>query len=277
MAEQKAIVEFLDRETSRIDELLERHSGMIDLLAEQRSATIERLARGKDLAGPVHNANEWMGEIPCQWEIGPVKRRAARIQTGTTPPTSESSYYENGDLPWYGPASFGTSLLLGEPMKLLHRSAISDGVARLFAAGSTFIITIGATLGKVGFIDKPSSANQQITAITFDPRFVIPKFAALQLKCLEPVLRGISPSSTLPILDQHEVGMLPLALPNLELQATIVSKIDQRCLEIDTMTTKVNESIGKLAEYRSALITASITGQIDVRNYRPQEAAALCQ
>lgn len=277
LTEQRAVADFLDRETARIDELRDAHKRVILLLAEQKSAIIEALARGKGLFDLIGSANDWLGQVPMRWEVLPLRRRAIRIQTGTTPPTSEESYYTDGEIPWYGPGSFGAALVLGEPVKLLHRSAIADGVARLFEAGSTFIVTIGATLGKVGYIEQDASANQQITAITFDPSRVFPKFAAFQLKILEPVLRGISPSSTLPILDQQEVGSLPLALPSLETQAKIVVDIEQECLKIAAMTTKAKESITKLTEYRSALISAAVTGEIDVRNYRPQEGAALCQ
>jgi hypothetical protein len=79
--------------------------------------------------------------------------------------------------------------VLTEPVKLIHQSAIEEGVARLFSAGATMVVTIGATIGKVSSIDRPASCNQQITVIEFDNRKVVPRFGCYQLKRMEEMLR----------------------------------------------------------------------------------------
>jgi type I restriction enzyme, S subunit len=101
--------------------------------------------------------------------------------------------------------------------------------------------------------------------VTFDTRTVYTKFGAYQLKRLEPILQGIAPSTTLPIFDQSEVGYLPFTAPSLEEQQAIVSFLDGAMTKIDAMIAKIREGIEKLKEYRTALISAAVTGKIDVQ------------
>jgi restriction endonuclease S subunit len=133
------------------------------------------------------------------------------------------------------------------------------------------IVTIGATLGKVGLLAEAASSNQQITAVVFSSDLVLPEFGAYQLKRLEPVLRAIAPSTTLPIMDQNEVGMLPLAAPSLSEQSAICAYLGHQTGTIDALMAKVEEAIERLQEYRTALISAAVTGKIDVRDTLAEE------
>jgi len=267
LPEQRSIAAFLDRETGRIDALLAKKERLIELLQEKRTALITRaVTKGLDPDVPMKDSGvEWLGEIPTGWKVMAVKRAALRIQTGTTPPTTEQLYYENGTVPWFGPGSFSDDIEISAPMKYLHESAIADGAARLFAGGSTMIVTIGATIGKVGLITSDASSNQQITAVTPDDRYVHERFLAYQLKRQEPLIRAIVPSTTLPIMDQQEVGYLPVALPLLEEQRAIAAFLDRETAKIDALVEKVRDAIDRLKEYRTALISAAVTGKIDVR------------
>ncbi len=206
---------------------------------------------------------EWLGEIPAHWETSSIKRFADRVQTGSTPPTAQVHYYEDGTVPWFGPGSFSTDLLLDKPVKLISNDAVHDGVARVFQAGSTMIVTIGATIGKVGYIETPASSNQQITGVTFDVGRVAPKFAAYQVKRLEPVLKGIAPNTTLPILDQHEVGNLPFCCPPFSEQQAIAAFLDRETAKIDKLIAKRERLIELLEEKRIALISRAVTKGLD--------------
>jgi type I restriction enzyme, S subunit len=202
---------------------------------------------------------DWLGDIPAHWDEIPVRRRAKRIQTGGTPPTAEERYYEEGTVPWYGPGSFDNQIAVSNPVKLLNASAVSEGAARVFAAGATMIVTIGATLGKVSSLINSGSCNQQITVIEFDERRVHPRFATYQLKRLEPVLRTIAPSATLPILDQGEIADIVLGLPPLPEQLAVAAFLDRETSRIDRLVEKKRELIERLKEKRTALISRTVT------------------
>jgi type I restriction enzyme S subunit len=267
LAEQGAIVAFLDRETAKIDSLVAKKERLIGLLQEKRAALIAHaVTKGLDPNVPMKDSGvEWLGEIPAHWEVPPLKRRAKRIQTGSTPATSEQKYYESGAIPWYGPGSFSDDLPLQKPVKFISDSAVVDGVARLFDAGTVAVVTIGATIGKVAYMAEPGSFNQQITGITFDLRRVTTKFGAYQLKSIEPTLRGTARNTTLPILDQEEVGYLPFLIPPQAEQQAIIASLDRETARIDLLVDKIREAIDRLKELRTALISAAVTGKIEVR------------
>lgn len=130
------------------------------------------------------------------------------------------------------------------------------------------IVTIGATLGKIASLKESGSCNQQITVIEFDESKIYPLFGTFQLKRLELALRAIAPSATLPILDQGEIGDIPMAIPPVAEQVAIVDFLNTELSKIDSMIDKVETAISKLMEYRTALITASVTGKINVQNLR---------
>jgi restriction endonuclease S subunit len=277
IAEQRCIAAFLDRETDRIDRLVIKKRELIERLKEKRTALISRtVTRGLPpaaarAAGLPANPRlkpsgiDWLGEIPEHWTTITVRRRAKRIQAGVTPPTAEERFYEDGSVPWFGPGSFDDQIVVSQPVKLLHSSAVREGAARMFAAGATMIVTIGATLGKVSSLAETGSCNQQITVIEFDEQQAHSRFATYQLKRLEFALRAIAPSATLPILDQGKIADIAITLPPLPEQAAIATYLNTETAKLDALVAKVEEAIERLQEYRTALITAAVTGKIDVR------------
>ena len=274
--EQRAIAAYLDRETERIDALVAKKRLLIERLEEYRTALITRTvtrglppeaarAAGLDPSPRLKPSGvEWLGEVPEHWEVGKVALAARRIQAGSTPPTANDEYYEDGTVPWFGPSAFRGSLVLGEPTKLLNEIAIRDGVVRRFEAGTVMVVTI-ASVGKVGLLATPASCNQQITGITFDERMVFPTFAGLQLSLLGDMLKGIAPAATLPILSQSDIGHLALLIPPLDEQCAIAAYLDDETERIDALVVRTETAIERSQEYRTALITAAVTGKIDVR------------
>ena len=275
--EQRAIAAYLDRETERIDALVAKKRLLVERLEEYRTALITRTvtrglppeaarAAGLDLSPRLKPSGvEWLGEVPEHWEVGKVALAARRIQAGSTPPTANDEYYEDGTVPWFGPSAFRVSLVLGEPTKLLNEVAICNGVVRRFEAGTVMVVTIGATVGKVGLLATPASCNQQVTGITFNERMVIPTFAGLQLSLLGDLLKGIAPAATLPILSQSDIGHLAMLIPPLDEQRAIVAYLDDETELIDALVVRTEAATERLQEYRTALITAAVTGKIDVR------------
>ena len=268
LQEQKQILEFLDRETGKIDDLVSEQRRLMELLKEKRQGVISHaVTKGLNPHAPMRPSGiEWLGDVPEDWEVMSLRRCKKRIQTGGTPPTADQSYYEDGTVPWFGPGSFDENLTPSEPIKWLNESAVKEGVARVFAAGATMIVTIGATLGKVSSLVEDGSCDQQITVIEFDPRRVCARFATYQIKRLEHALRAIAPSATLPILGLGEVADIDMVIPPLADQVAIVAHLDTELAKFDTLSTEAQRAIELLQERRTALISAAVTGQIDVRN-----------
>ncbi|MDE0028096.1 MAG: restriction endonuclease subunit S [Deltaproteobacteria bacterium] len=266
--EQRAIAAFLDRETAKIDALVAKKERLIELLQERRSALISQaVTKGLDPNVPMKQSHiEWLGKIPRHWKVKKLRRWASLIQTGSTPPTGQSQHFVDGTVPWHGPSSFSTDLLLRNAVRMVTEGAIRQRVARLFPRGSTMIVTIGATLGRVGLVKEPSSCNQQITTVNFDPKDVDGKFGAYQLKRLESVFAGVAPNTTLPILNQWQIGDFAFAAPPLDEQGMVIAFLDREIDKIVALMAKVRTALDRLKELRMTLISAAVTGKIDVRD-----------
>ena len=162
LPEQQRIAAYLDASCAAIDAAVAAKRRQLETLDALRASIISRaVTQGLNpLAKTRPSGVSWLGEIPMHWQDGHLKRYARRIQTGVTPPTDTPEYYEDGTIPWFAPGSFEGQIELTEPRKLIKECALSDGVLRMFPAGSVFFIGIGATIGKVGIIAEEASCNQ---------------------------------------------------------------------------------------------------------------------
>ena len=127
-------------------------------------------------------------------------------------------------------------------------------------------------------MDHYGSTNQQITAIIPNHKMTCPKYLAYQAKNLEDFFQKISPNTTLPILDQQDIGRVQIVVPDLSEQHQIADYLDRQTAKIDQAIQEIQESIDLLQRYKTSLITHAVTGKIDVRDWdaediEPQEAA----
>ena len=264
--EQEAIADFLDRETAKIDALVAKKEQLIKLLKEKRTAIITRaVTRGLDPRAPMKDsAVEWLGAIPAHWRVLPLRRVCATIATGGTPPRTYLGQEGTATVDWFTPGDFTGDLVLRESARTLAQEAVSQGKVRLFPAGSVCVVGIGATLGRVGLIEEPAFANQQINVLVplGDMESL---FLAHVLSSLGGAMRATANCATLPILNQQQLGDLVLPVPSLLEQKRITSAITSEARWIEELRTATTRTVTLLNEYRIALISAAVTGRIDVR------------
>ena len=275
--EQAAIAGYLDRETARIDKLIRMQESLIERLDEYRTALVTRVvtkglppeaaeAAGLDPAPALKDSGvEWLGEVPEHWAVSHLRRFVTWMKTGTTPTSAELSESAGDDIAWLSPGDIGSVLELKPPSRSLANKAIVDGLVPIFPAESTVIVGIGATAGRVGHTEQLSTGNQQLTCIVGNDR-VFPRFLSWQLWAQTQAIRAIAPFATLPILNNEFLLSLPFTAPSPREQQAIASYLDAAVNCIDAVCAKGDLSIERLREYRSALISAAVTGKIDVRD-----------
>lgn len=264
--EQKMIVDHLDRETARIDALVEKKSRFIELLREKRQALITHaVTKGLDPTVRMKDSGvEWLGWVPEHWEALPLRRVVSAVKTGGTPSEEQPSSDITDGLAWYTPGDFGNGLVLTTSEKRVSDLAVSSGEAKVYPAGSVLVVSIGATLGKVGFISESCSANQQINAVIPNSR-VHGYFLAYSLLVKSEAMWFLANAATIGIMNQEKTKDIWLAVPPVAEQEAIATYLDQESSRIDTLHRRTELSITLLKERRSALITAAVTGQIDLR------------
>ena len=264
--EQHAIVAFLDEQTTRLDALLTRQQCLLRLLKEKRTAVItQAVTQGLDAATPRRLSGlAWLGEVPAHWKVKPLRYLSKNVKTGGTPSSSGPDYFEDEGVSWYTPGDFDGALTLKSGAKKLSPDAFASGDAALFPAGSVMLVGIGATLGKVGVSENPCSANQQINAVV--PIAEINSyFLAYFLIASNSEIKLMSNASTIGILNQEKTKQLTILLPPKQEQDAIVQFLQVAESKNQATRKTAMEAIKRIQEYRAALITAAVTGQIDVR------------
>lgn len=264
---QRRIARFLDEKTARIDALIEKKRALLERLAEKRQALITRaVTKGLDPAAPMKPSGiDWLGDIPAHWEVLPLRRIAQKVSTGRTPPTESVDYLTNGEVNWFTPGDFQTGIEVDASLRKITSEALDDGVSTLFPKGTVFLTAIGATLGKVAVSTVSGSANQQINAIQLGSRND-PYYLAYFLHGFREAVRIMSNGNTLGILNQEGTKSLIVPRPPSNEQqeiSDVLRRYDQRERSI---VDAIHCSIQHLEEYRAALITAAVTGQLHPEN-----------
>ena len=201
---------------------------------------------------------EWLGEVPQGWDTLPIRRLSNSVQTGGTPATGAPSSDTDNPFLWYTPADFGETLVLTNSSRNLSQECISNGDVKIFPANSVLIVSIGATLGKVGFTKQPSSANQQINAIIPNHR-IDGYYLAYSLVTKTDVMRYLSNASTIGIMNQEKTKDIIVAVPPLPEQTTIAAFLDCETAKIDNLINEQKKLIELLKEKRQAVISTAVT------------------
>ena len=237
--EQQAIANYLDRKTRQIDTLIDKTQKQIDLLKEQRTAIINHaVTRGLNPNVKTKDSGiEWLGGIPEHWEEKKLKYVAKSVVTGSTPPTNEEKYHNDGTINWFSPGDFGEDIRLVNAKRKICKIALEDGKARFFDKHSVLLVGIGATLGKIGIIEDSGSSNQQINAITFIDKFN-PYYGAYYLQSISDVIVSLSNFATLPIFNQTQTKDILMLVPPIHEQNEIIACI----FEVEN---RIKESIKK--------------------------------
>ena len=248
--EQTAIATFLDRETSQIDALIEKKKRQIELLKEKRSALISHaVTKGLDLKAKMKDSGiEWMEEIPEEWEICAVNHL---FVLGRGRVISHVDILENpGNFPVYSSQTENDGIL---------------GHLKTYDFDGDYITwtTDGAKAGTV--FRRNGRFNCTNVCGTLKPKNnnkVNNRFAmfALNLATCEFIRHDINPK-----LMNNVMARIRFGLPTHSEQTAIANHLDRETAKIDTLIEKVQTAIELLREKRSALITAAVTGKIDVR------------
>jgi type I restriction enzyme, S subunit len=274
LVEQLSIVSFLRREVAKLDTLIVQQRRLIELMREKRQAVILRaVTHGLYPHSPMRPSGvDWMGDVPAHWQISTVRRLAERVGTGRTP-SADALCDEDDAVPWYTPGDFGSTLHLPAALRRVRQASVKSGEAQLFPGGSVLVVGIGATLGKVGYTRHSASANQQINGIV-PGHGVDGYFLAYSLSVKAEVMRSLANASTIGIMNQDKTKEIPLAVPPLDEQIAITRCLDAETASVAALIAEAERTIDLLRERRTALISAAVTGKIDVRDLIDAEEVA---
>jgi type I restriction enzyme S subunit len=269
-SEQRAIADFLDRETVRIDELVAKKERLIELLQEQRTALITRaVTKGLDPNVPMKNSGvEWLGEIPAHWEVARVKKTLRARITGPFGSSLTKDSYGGHLYRVYGQEqviagdfAVGDYYIPESKYQMMNRYAVVPGDVLLSCVG---------TFGRAVVVPEgiqPGIINPRLILLRPMRSTVVPEYLELFLKSelsysqMDAITRG----GTMDIINLSTISALVMPLPPKAEQAEILKKVQGTNSQIDALLTDVGKAIDLFKELRTALISAAVTGKIDVR------------
>ena len=267
--EQSAIATFLDRETGKIDALIAEQETLLTLLSEKRQATISHaVTRGLNPNAPMKDSGvPWLGEVPAHWEVRRLKTLSVFTTSG--PRGWSERITEDGSL-------FIQSGDLGDNLEVdfLNAKRVSvdedaEAARTRLADGDIVICITGAKTGNIalcGIIPEPAFVNQHLCLVRPNAE-VHSRYLGLALKSrFGQVQLDLSQYGLKQGLSLENIRDLLIVLPPHDEQLAIAAHLDAEAAKFDRLTDDAKHAIALLKERRSALIAATVTGKIDVRD-----------
>lgn len=261
LEEQQALLSYLDRETDRIDALLKKKTRFIELLREKRQALITHaVTKGIGASTKMKISGvEWLGEVPEHWVIKSLKQ-LARLDGGAGFPDDEQGN-RDAPIPFFKVADLANGLNRAD--NYITPATAERLRAKVFAAGTIAFAKVGAALLLNRRVLMPipgCTDNNMMVAI---PQNISGEWLFFVLSCYD--MAWLVNPGAVPSVNQEQVGNIKIPVPPVREQAAIVSTLRSETTRIDEVIVKTEFSIELLKERRSAIITAAVTGQIDLR------------
>lgn len=263
---QQKIAQYLDEKTSRIDKLIEKKHALLDRLIEMRLALITHtVTKGLNPDASLKPSGfDWIDDIPAHWETGNI-RRFTKMKTGHTPSRSNPQYWDDCTIPWFTLSDVwqlrdGTRWYLDETAEKISEIGIDNSAAELLPSG-TVIFSRTASIGYSGIMPQPMATTQDFWNWVCGPK-LIPEYLLLIFRSMTQKFEEITSGSTHKTIYKGIAAGLEICVPPIEEQEKIASFVFEKIAGIDKVANQIRCSIEEISEYRSALITAAVTGQI---------------
>jgi type I restriction enzyme S subunit len=266
--EQEKILDFLDHETAKIDTLIDKQQQLITLLKEKRQAVISHaVTKGLNLNVPMRDSGvEWSGEVPEHWLVSSLGYYAS-ISTGATPDRSKPQYW-GGDIPWIKTGEVKYNEII-ETEEHITFDGIANSAVTLSPPGTLLMAMYGqgVTRGRVALLGISATYNQACAAITPNEKIWNKYLRHFFMAAYHAIRDGGNETSQMN-LNANIVSKFKITIPNMYEQHKIVEFLDKELKSFDVLIAKALGAIELMKERRTALISAAVTGKIDVRNWQ---------
>jgi type I restriction enzyme S subunit len=278
LEEQRTIVEFLDRETAKIDALVAEQERLIELLREKRQAVISHsVTKGLNPDAPMKDsAIEWLGEIPEAWDVRPLKH-VARIQTGLAKGKDHAGR-RTIEVPYLRVANVQDGFL--DLSDIATMQIPEEDLGRYKLVAGDVLMNEGGDFDKLG---RGAVWNAEVTPCISQNHVFAVRCHRVRPEWLSAYTSGrhaqfffmsrSKQSTNLASISSMNLMELPVPVPPDDEAAHIVAHVAATADRIDRLMSDAQRLILVLQERRTAVISAAVTGQIDVRDVAASRAA----
>lgn len=267
-AEQRAIADYLDRETSRIDTLIEEQQCLIEMLRERRLGVVRAGVTGLLSGGRRGTSDTWFGTLPDAWTSARV-RYDFTVILGKMINASKVPLEETVDAPYLAAGSIQPEALVLDDSKrmVFTRAELTTLDLR---EGDVVVVEGGAGYGRSHYLRRDLIGwgfQNHVARLRPSTGRVDGLFATYCLKaCLASgYIEANNRTATLPSLSRDVLGSIQIPVPPMAEQRRITRYLDEQTAKIDALIAETERFIELSRERRAALITAAVTGQIDLR------------
>ena len=259
--ERQAIANFLDYETAKIDTLIEKQQRLIELLTEKRQAVISHaVTKGLNPDVPMKDSGvEWLGEVPEHWEVS----KAKYVSNVFVPQRNKPELNDTKGLPWITMEDMKTDYIT-DAYRFVTLNALKHSGSRVLQAGAVIASCVGnfgvTSINKVDVI-----INQQLQA--FIPLNIKAEYLKAIVSLSKEYFELIGTSATLVYVNKEGFENLPILIPTPKEQSAICEFINKEIQRFNKLISKAEHAIQLMQERRTALISAAVTGKIDVRDW----------
>ncbi|MGY4827029.1 restriction endonuclease subunit S [Sphaerotilaceae bacterium SBD11-9] len=270
-SDQGAVADYLDRETTRIDALIEKKTRFIELLREKRQALItQAVTQGLDPAVPMKDSGvEWLGQVPAHWQVWPLKY-IARVQTGVAK-GKDTAGRTTIEVPYLRVANVQDGYLDLNEIATIEIDA--DDLPRYLLQAGDVLMNEGGDFDKLGrghvWRGEIEPCIHQNHVFAVRPTHISSDWLNAYTSSLAAQFYFMSrskQSTNLASISSTNLMELPVPVPPASEQTQVLGNMKDGTARIDSLARTTERSLALLKERRSALITAAVTGQIDLRD-----------
>ncbi len=260
--EQRVIATFLDHETAKIDALIEKQQRLIELLKEKRQAVISHaVTKGLNPKAPMKDSGvEWLGEVPAHW----VVTKAKYVANVFVPQRNKPDLNDEDGVAWATMEDMKDSCIFGTKSYVNAESARSAG-SKTLKSGAVIASCVGnfgiASINRINVI-----INQQLQA--YIPLSINAEYLRETIFISKSYFELIGTAATLAYVNQQGFENLPVLTPPIKEQEDICRYVEEKLSDFEDLTLKSEDAIKYMQERRTALISAAVTGKIDVRDWQ---------
>lgn len=267
---QRQIAKALDRETARIDALIAKKTRFIELLREKRQALItQAVTQGLDPAVPMKDSRvEWLGQVPVHWRVSPLKY-IAQVQTGVAK-GKDTAGRKTIEVPYLRVANVQDGYLDLNEIATIEIDA--DDLPRYLLQAGDVLMNEGGDFDKLGrghvWQGEIELCIHQNHVFAVRPTHISSDWLNAYTSSLAAQFYFMSrskQSTNLASISSTNLMELPVPIPPASEQAEVLARVKDGTARMEALTRTTERSLALLKERRSALITAAVTGQIDLR------------
>jgi type I restriction enzyme, S subunit len=261
---QRSIADYLDRETERIDALIAARRRIVELLKQQLDVTridlvVERTKQERR-DGPT-----WLGSVPLSWKVKRLKF-VATMESGHTPDKKIAEYWIDCTIPWItlndvSDLEAGWRFL--DPKNAVNELGLRNSSAHVLPE-TAVVLSRDATVGRSAILGRPMAVSQHFVAWVCGPELMPEYLLSVLRGPMQQHFGSLTAGATIATIGMPDLNQLVVPIPPIGEQARIVQEVAAIERLVTNALAGVHTQIGLLQERRQALITAAITGQLDI-------------